>query len=364
VPKTNRRAVLAGAGASALAAPALSQNRREWRMVTAYPKGFPGLGTGAERIAERITEMSGGRLTIKVFSAGELVPAFGVFDAVADGTAQIGHDGASYNIGKGRGFKFFTGFAFGFSADEFFAWVAHGNGHALWEELYAPFNVYPLMAGTTGPQMFGWFRKPINSVEDFKGLKFRAPGTHREVVQRLGATQVVLPVGEIFPALEAGTLDAAELVGPYNDLAVGLHQVCKYYYGPGPLEPAASTQITINRQAWEELPEDLKAIVRAAAQSANQDILGEYVARSGPALRTLVQDHGVRLLPMSDDILAACGREAGAILRETYEEGDAYTRRLIEDFLSFRKNIKAWTRVNHLAYLNARRLPFDFELRS
>ena len=333
-------------------------------MVTAYPKSFPGLGAGAERMAQRITEMSGGRLTVKVFAAGELVPAFGVFDAVADGTAQLGHDGASYSVGKGAGFKFFTGFAFGFSATEFFAWATHGNGHKLWEELYAPFNVYPLLSGNTGSQMFGWFKNPIETVDDFKGLKFRAPGVHGEVVQRLGATQVVVPIGEIYPALEAGTLDAADLVGPYNDLAVGLHQVCKYYYGPNPLEPAAGTQLTVNLQAWNSLDDDLKAIVRTAAQASNQDTLGEFIAGSGPALRTLVEEHGVQVRSLSDEIIAACGREANIILNELYEEGDGFTRRLIEDFMAFRKDIKAWTRINHLAYLNARRLPFEFGLRS
>ena len=358
------KAALLGSGA-AIAAPAISRGRIEWRMVTSWPKGLPGLGTGAERLAANITAMSGGRLAIKVYAAGELVPALECFGAVANGTAQLGHDAAYYHTGKSEGCPFFTAFPFGFTAAEMDAWVKFGNGQKLWDELYAPFGIRAFHAGSTGTQMLGWFKREVRSLEDLKGLKFRAPGNQGRVLQKLGVTPVTLPGGEIFPALQSGAIDAAEWIGPYNDLALGFYQVCKYYYSPGYHEPGPNLQLMVNESAWRTLAPDLQAIVRTAAAAATRDMLAEYNARSGPALRALVKDHGVIVRPLPEDVLMACGEKSNEVLNEIYA-GDTspnhIVRRIIEDFLAFRREIIPWTRVGEQAYVNARRLPFEFKL--
>ncbi|MEQ8509004.1 MAG: TRAP transporter substrate-binding protein DctP [Rhodospirillaceae bacterium] len=350
--------------ASSLPVPAISQGIQEWRMVTSWPKGLPGLGTGADRLAQRITDLSNGRIIVKVYSANELVPALGVFDAVADGTAQLGHDASYYHLGKSEGCAFYTSFPWGFTANEIEAWVGYGNGQKLWDELYKPFGVRGFLAGNTGTQMLGWFKKEINSVEDLQGLKFRAPGNQGKILQKLGATPVVLAGGEIFPALQSGALDGAEWVGPYNDLSLGFYQVCKYYYSYGYHEPGAALQLMINEEAWQSLTDELRGIVKAAADVANQDMLAEYNARSGPALRTLVQEHGVQVKALPEDVLMASGRAANEVLNEVYESGTPIVRKIVEDFLAFRKDIMPWTRISEQAFINARRLPFEFGLRS
>jgi TRAP-type mannitol/chloroaromatic compound transport system substrate-binding protein len=364
----NRRSLLKaaalGAGAT-LAAPGISKNLREWRMVTSWPKGLPGLGTGAERLAANINALSGGRLRVKVYAAGELVPALECFGAVANGTAQLGHDASYYHTGKSEAFAFFTAFPFGFTADEMDAWMKFGNGQKLWDELYEPFGVRAFQAGNTGTQMLGWFRREVRSVDDLKGLKFRAPGIQGRVLQKLGVTPVSLPGGEIFPALQSGAIDAAEWIGPYNDLALGFYQVCRYYYSHGYHEPGPALQLVVNEQAWRTLDGELQAIVRTCCEAANRDMLAEYNARSGPALRTLVQKHGVVVRPLPEEVLMACGKAANTVLNEIHA-GDRtpnrIVQRIVEDFLAFRKDIVPWTRVGEQAFLNARRLPFEFKL--
>ena len=356
---------VASAGA-ALAAPAVASGTIEWRMVTAWPKGLPGLGTGAERLAANIEASSAGRLRIKVYAAGELVPAFACFDAVASGTAQLGHDGAYYHTGKSEGCAFFTAFPFGLTADEMDAWIKYGNGQKLWDELYAPFGLRAFLAGNTGTQMLGWFRREIHSVADLKGLKFRAPGNQGRVLARLGVTPVTLPGGEIFPALQSGAIDGAEWIGPFNDLALGFYQVCRYYYSHGYHEPGPALQLMVNERAWRSLPPDLQAIVRTACEAATRDMLAEYNARSGPALRTLVQKHGVIVRPLPEEVLLACGRAANEVLNEIYAadaSGNRIVRRIIDDFLAFRKDVMPWTRVGEQAFLNARRLRVELKIR-
>ncbi len=365
----NRRSLLKaaalGAGA-AISAPAISKGTLEWRMVTSWPKGLPGLGTGAERLAENITRMSDGRLRVKVYAAGELVPALECFGAVANGTAQMAHDASYYHLGKSEGCAFFTCFPFGLTTDEMEAWLRYGNGQKLWDELYAPFGVRAFAAGSTSTQMFGWFRKEIRSLDDLRGLKFRTPGNQGRVLQKLGVTPVSLPGGEIFPALQSGAIDGAEWIGPYNDLALGFYQVCRYYYAHGYHEPGPMLQLTVNERAWASLPRDLQEIVRAAANLAVGDIMAEYNARSGPALRTLVKQHGVIVRPLPRDVLLACGEKSSEVLNDLYDADTSpnhVVRRIIEDFLAFRKDVMPWTRVGEQAFINARRLPFEFGLR-
>jgi TRAP-type mannitol/chloroaromatic compound transport system substrate-binding protein len=360
------KAAVAGASASAVPGPAIARDVIEWRMVTSWPKGLPGVGAGADRLAANITAMSAGRLRVKVYAAGELVPAFECFGAVANGTAQLGHDASYYHLGKSEGCAFFTAFPFGFTTNEMDAWIKYGNGQKLWDELYAPFGLRAFQAGSTGTQMFGWFRKEIRSLADLKGLKFRTPGNQARVLSKLGVTTVSLPGGEIFPALQSGAIDGAEWIGPYNDLALGFYQVCRYYYAHGYHEPGGALQLMVNERAWRSLPADLQAIVRGAADAATRDMTAEYNARSGPALRTLVRQHGVQVRPLPEDVLMACGEKSNEVLNEIHAADaspNRIVRRIIEDFLAFRKDVLPWTRVGEQAFLNARRLPFEFKLK-
>ena len=362
----NRRNVLASAvGATAalgtpLPAPAVAKERLQWNMVTSWPKGLPGLGTGAERLANRIGHLSGGQLTIKIYAAGELVPALQVLDAVSNGTAEMGHDTAYYHIGKMPAAGFFTAVPFGMNAQELNGWIYFGGGQELWDQLYEPFGIKAFLAGNTGVQMGGWFRKEIKSPDDLRGLKFRMPGQGGQVMTRLGATVVTLPAGEIFGNLQSGALDGAEWVGPYNDLALGFYKVTKFYYWPGFHEAGPGSQCTINLARWNALSTELQQIIITACAAENEMILAEYNGRSGAALATLVQEHGVKLRQFPLSILTAFGRESGALMQEIYDQGDEITRRICASYFRFRRESMAWTRIADQAYANARLLDFSY----
>ena len=287
----------------------------QWKMVTAWPKNYPGLGTAAERLAERVATMSAGRLTIKVYAGGELVPPLEVFDAVSRRTAELGHGAAYYWKGKVPAAQFFTAVPFGLSASEMNAWLSKGGGQALWEEAYQPFGVKPLAVGNTGMQMGGWYNKEINSLDDLKGLKIRMPGLGGEVLSRLGATTVNLPGGEVFTALQTNAIDATDWVSPYNDLAFGLHKAAKFYYYPGWQEPQAVLELLINQKALDNLPADLQAILSEAARAANQDLLDDYVYHNALALDQLKQQ-GTLLKRFPDEVLGALQRESDVVLGE------------------------------------------------
>ncbi len=274
-----------------------------WKMVTSWPKNFPGVGVGAERFAKLVEEMSNGRLKVKIYAAGELVPALEVFDAVSRGTAEMGHGAPYYWKGKVPAAQFFCALPFGPNAQEMNAWLHKGGGMQLWEEVYKPFGVLPMACGATGVQTAGWFNKEINSVDDFVGLKMRTPGLGGEVLTKMGGTVVNMPAGEIFTALQTGAIDATEWIGPYNDLALGLHKAAKYYYTPGWQEPNVTFELDINIKAWETLPADLQAIVRAAARDVNADMLDDYDARNMEALEQLQAD-GVEVRRLPDAVLA------------------------------------------------------------
>ena len=277
-------AAVAGAGAavaaSTLPKPAIAQGKKELKMVTTWPKNFPGLGTGAERLARNITAMSGGSLTVKVFAAGELVPPFESFDAVSSGTADMYHAADYYWQGKSKAFNFYAAVPFGLTATEQAAWIHHGGGQQLWDELSKGFGIKPFMAGNTGVQMGGWFNKEVNSLEDYKGLKIRMPGLGGEVLRRIGAAAVSLPGGEIFPALQSGAIDATEWVGPWNDLAFGFYKVTKFYYYPGFHEPGTTLSSGVNLKTWEGLSADHKAIITTAMAAENDLSLSEFNARN------------------------------------------------------------------------------------
>lgn len=349
-------ATLVACGGSEEKATAQVEKKAEvinWKMVTTWPKNFPGLGTGAEYLAKNITEMSGGRLNVKVYAAGELVPPMEVFDAVSRGTAEMGHSGAYYWKGKAPAAQFFTSVPFGLTAQEINAWIYHGGGLELWEEVYEPFNLIPLTSGNTGVQMGGWFNKEINSMEDFQGLKMRMPGLGGEVLKKAGGIPVTLPGGEIFTALQTGTIDATEWVGPYNDLAFGLYKAAKYYYYPGWHEPGSAMEAMVNKTAFEALPKDLQSIVRSAARQATQDMLDEFTALNNDALKTLVEEHNVQLRPFPKDVLQALKVSS----QETLEElaaSDEMSAKVYASFKDFREKVSAWHSISERAYINAR----------
>lgn len=346
--------------AASFAKPAIAQGRLAWRMVTSWPKGLPGLAAAAERIAGRIGTMSDGRLTIKVYSAGELVPALQVFDAVSAGTAEMGHDTAYYHLQKSQACGFFAAVPFGMTAAEINAWVYFGGGQELWDDLYAPFNLKPFLGGNTGSQMGGWYRKEIKSLADLRGLKIRMPGHGGQVIAKLGATQVLLPGNEIYAALQSGAIDAAEWVGPYNDLSLGFYQVAKYYYWPGFHEPSAAVQCTINKTAFDALPQDLKQIVETAAAAENAVMLAEFSSRSATSMQTLIQKHGVQLRQFPQDVMIGLGNAAGELMEDLRASPDPKVRKITEAYLKARTLLSAWTRISDQAMANARLLPIKF----
>lgn len=327
------------AGSEQTAAAAAPAQTIHWKMVTSWPKNFPGVGVGAERFAKLVDEMSNGRLKVKVYAAGELVPALEVFDAVSRGTAEMGHGAPYYWKGKVPAAQFFCALPFGPNAQEMNAWLHYGGGQALWEEVYKPFGVLPMACGNTGVQTAGWFNKEMNSVDDFKGLKMRTPGLGGEVLTKMGGTVVNMPAGEIFTAMQTGAIDATEWIGPYNDLALGLHKAAKYYYTPGWQEPSVLFELDINIKAWETLPADLKAIVRAAARDVNGDMLDDYNAKNMEALEQLKAD-GVEVRRLPDEVLARLKEVAGEVVEasaaadpaaaKVWEHQKAYLQRLYD----------------------------------
>lgn len=337
-----------GAGQQAATSESIS-----WKLVTTWPKNLPGLGRAPETFARLVGEMSGGRLTVHVYGAGELVPALGVFDAVSGGVADAGHGASYYWKGKIPASVFFTAIPFGMTAQEMNGWLHYGGGLELWRELYAPFGVLPFAGGSTGVQMAGWFNRELKTVDDLRGLKMRIPGLAGEVFSGAGGTAVNIPGGEIYTSMQTGVIDAVEWVGPYNDLALGLHEVGEYYYFPGWHEPGAMLEFIINERSFAALPEDLKAIVRHATRAANQDMLDEFTARNNRALRELIDTHGTKLRELPDDVLKALYTQSQQALQQLAATGPL-ARRVFESYRSFHDAVRAYHGIAEQAYINAR----------
>jgi TRAP-type mannitol/chloroaromatic compound transport system substrate-binding protein len=346
-------ALAAGLGACSGERPPAERARFRWKMVTSWPTNFPGLGSAAARLAESITRTSGGRLRVSVHGAGELGPAFEVFDAVARGSAEMGHSAAHYWRSKSAAAPFFCTVPFGFNAQEMNAWLYEGGGLALWRELYAGFGLVPFPAGNTGVQMGGWFRRPLADVAGLKGLKIRMPGLGGEVLARLGATPVNVPGDAIFAALQSGDIDAAEWLGPYNDLAFGLHKAAKYCYYPGWQEPGPTLECIVNAPAFAALPADLQAIVETCCRAANDATLAEFTARNAQALDVLVREHRVELRQLPDDVLLALRRAADHVLEEL-AAADPLAQRAYDSMRKFMARTRAWHAVSEEAWYNGR----------
>jgi len=325
----------------------------KWKLVTSWPKNFPGLGMAPERFAENVNEMSGGRLTIKVYGAGELVPGFEVFDAVSQGTAQMGHSGPYYWKGKIPASPIFGAIPFGMTATELNAWLHFGGGLELWQEMYKPFGIIPMAGGNSGAQFAGWFKKEINSMEDLKGLKMRIPGLAGEVLQRAGAVPVTLTGGEIFSSLQSGAIDATEWVGPYNDLAFGFYQAAEYYYSSIWHEPGTGLEFLINEKAFNELPKDLQKIVTVAARAVNESTLDDYNARNNDALKTLIEKHNVKMRTLPEPVLAELKRITDEVIAEQIEADEGFAKTWAS-YSAFLKSIRSYHEMTLKEYFEHR----------
>ncbi len=329
-----------------------SQQKTEykWKMVTSWPKNFPGLGVGAENLALLINKLSNNRINIKVFGANELIPPLEVFDFVSSGGAELGHSGAYYWKGKSPACQFFSSVPFGMNSQEMNAWLYYGGGLELWEKLYSKFNLIPRPAGNTGVQMGGWFNKKIGSVEDLKGLKMRIPGLGGEVLSRAGGVPITLAGSEIFTALQTGVIDATEWVGPYNDRAFGLHKAAKYYYYPGWHEPGPTIESIINKDSYNRLPDDLKFIVDTSCKAVNVDMLSDYTAKNNLALQFL-KSKNISILKFPDEVLVKLKSISMDILKEI-SQTDSITKEIYDSYMSFNDTVTPWTKISDKAYLD------------
>lgn len=345
---------VAASGTLGLSAPAIAQGKNNVvRMITTWPKNFPGLGTAAQRVADRITIMTNERVNIKVFAAGELVPPFESFDAVSNGGAEIYHGAEYYWQGKNKGFNFFSAVPFGFTSAEQEAWIHFGGGQELWDELSAKFGVKSFLCGNTGVQMGGWFRNPIQSLDDLKGLKMRMPGLGGEVLRQLGASAVALPGGEIFPALQSGTIDATEWVGPYNDMAFGFQKILKNYMYPGFHETGVSLSLGVNQEWFSTLAKNDQTIIKTVCSAENDMLMAEYNIRNEEALQKMLAEDAVKLQKMPQDVLNEIYKVSQEVVADVANAG-SIEKRIYESYAAFRKQAIKWTNISDYAYLKAR----------
>lgn len=329
-----------------------------WKLITTWPKDTPALGRIPERFAEVIETMSAGRLKVQVYGANELVPALEVFDSVSNGAAEMGHGASYYWRSKTPAAQFFTTVPFGMNAQEMNSWLRFGGGLELWQELYEPFNLLPMVSGNSGVQMFGWFNREINSLDDIRGLKMRIPGLGATVLERAGGLPVTLPGNEIYTSLQSGVIDATEWVGPYNDIAFSLQEVGKYYYYPGWHEPGAALETIINLDAWNELDADLQTMVEIACQALNADMLDEITARNNRALNTLIEEHGVELRELPDDVVDEFRRISKEVVSEA-AEGDELSQRIVASYFDFLQEMRRYHSISERAYYRARDAELD-----
>lgn len=349
-------AALAGAGvaaASSFPAPAVAQKTNEMTIVTTWPRDFPGLGTGAQRFAKRVEEMTEGRIKVQYFAANERVGAFDSFDAVASGNAQAYHAADYYWKGKHPGWAYFTAVPFGLTYTEINAWIRFGGGQELWDELAGGFGLKGVMCGNTGVQMGGWFNKEINSSDDLKGLKMRIPGLGGDVMAKLGASPVSLPGGQIYENLVSGAIDATEWVGPWNDSFMKFYEAAKYYYYPGMHEPGAMLALGMNASWWGKLTKSDRILVEAAAGMENDVMMSEYNAKNGAALAKLVSEHGVKLREFNDDVYDSFGEAADEVFETVVAHSDL-AKRIHESFLAARKDLGGWSKISDQAYIAQR----------
>lgn len=358
-----KKGAAAGVGTVATAgtimsAPAIAKERIEIAMVSTWPRDFPGLGTGAQRFAQRLQDMSDGRIQVQYFAGGERVKPFDSFDEVASGNAQMYHGAEYYWKGKHPAFAYFTSVPFGLTAMEMNAWIRFGGGQELWDELSGSFGVKGLMCGNTGVQMGGWFRKEINTADDLKGLKMRMPGLGGDVLAKLGASPVSLPGSQIYENLVSGAIDATEWVGPWNDSFLKFYEAAKFYYYPGMHEPGAMLAVGINEKFWKGLSKADQLMVEAASSMENDVMMAEYNAKNGFFLKKLQEEQGVKLRKFSDEIYDSFGEAADEVFEEV-QNHSPLAKRVHESFVKARTEIGAWQNISDVEYLRQRNRVLD-----
>jgi len=320
------------------------------KLATSWPAHFPIMGTGVDNFAKRCLELSGGTLEIKIYPKNILVPALQVFDSTSAAQIDAFHSGVYYWKGKNPAFSIFGGMPLGLTSEEMITWMKFGGGYALWRELYGKFNLYPLIGGTTGPQMGGWFKKEINSLADLKGLKMRIPGLGGEVMKKLGVNPVLLPAGEIYTSLERGTIDATEWVGPALDSMMGFAKTAPYYY-TGWHEPGSILEITFNKTRWEKLSSEHQAIITAASEEMTANMLQEFRYENAKALHALPKDVQIKTFPK--DMMEA----AKAALNEVLENESAKSedfKRVLKSYNDFATLNKPWDDISTKNFLEIR----------
>ena len=351
------KASVAGAvgavAASTLSTPALSQGTQKMVIASTWPRDFPGLGTGAQRCAQRISDMTDGRIQVEYFAAKERVGAFDSFDEVASGNAQAYHAADYYWKGKHLGWAYFTAVPFGLTYTEMNAWIRFGGGQELWDELAAGFGLKCVMAGNTGCQMGGWFNKEINSADDLKGLKMRIPGLGGDVMAKLGASPVSIPGGQIYENLVSGAIDATEWVGPWNDSFMKFYEAAKYYYYPGMHEPGSMLALGMNKKWWDKQSKSDQAIIEGAAAMENDVMMAEYNMKSGAALTKLVTEQGVKLREFNDDVYDSFAKAAEEVFAGVRAHSPL-AKKIDASFVAARKDLGAWSKISDQAFLAQR----------
>lgn len=352
----SRRKLIGGgavtAGVVAMPSVARTQSLR-WRMVTSWPKRLPGPGMSAERVAERIATLSGGRIQITVHAAGELVPALETLDAVSSGVAEMAHTASFFWQGKQAASAFFTTVPFGLTPAEHTGWVDAGGGQALWDELYAPFGVKPFMAGNTGVCMGGWFRNEIVDIAALKGMKIRSLGLGGEVYRRLGAVPLTTSPGEIITGLQSGLADGAEFVGPGSDIALGLYRIAPNYYSPGFNKPNGTGECILSLKVWETLDSQQKAIVAHACATEAAFALNEMERLNVEALAALVERNGVKLRTFPQPMIDAARGHARDVIGDIGSKS-AIARKIVDSYSGFRDRAGKWSNVSVKAILDSR----------
>ena len=326
-------------------------NTYEWKITTTWPPNFPVLGEGCSKLAHWIEEMSGGRLKIKVYGGGELIPSLESFEAVSNGAIEMGHGGAYYWAGKTPAAQFFSTVPFGMSFKQMNAWIITGGGRELWEELYDRFDLMPMLCGNTGVQMGGWFNKEINTIEDLQGLKMRMPGLGGKVLARAGATALLVAGGEIYTNLERGVIDATEWIGPYHDYLMGFHRIAKYYYYPGWHEPGPALELIVNKSKFLSLPSDLQAIIRTAAHRSNTWVAAEFDNKNAVYLDKIIEEGEVSLKSFPDPVLERLREYTNEVIAELVEQ-DEDSRKVYESFDKFRRGLNRWSTISEKNFYN------------
>ncbi|MFO1431022.1 MAG: TRAP transporter substrate-binding protein [Candidatus Competibacteraceae bacterium] len=340
------------AAATAVAAPAIAQSlpNLKWRLASSFPKSLDTLYGAAETLANRIKGLTEGKFEIRVFAAGELVPGLQVLDACQQGTVECGHTASYYYVGKNKAFAFDTTVPFGLTARQQNAWFYSGGGLELLRNFFKEYNIINFPGGNTGTQMGGWFRKEIKNIDDLKGLKMRIAGLGGEIMARLGAVPQQIAGGDIYPALEKGTIDAAEWVGPYDDEKLGFYKVAPYYYYPGWWEGSAALSFYVNIKEWEKLPQPYKEAFEVAAAEANVTMLATYDAKNPGALARLVRD-GAKLQPFPRDMMEAAFKIAHELYEEEAGKNPAF-KVLYEPWKKFRSEEYQWFRIAEATFAN------------